>query len=183
MQVCFECPVDETGVQLFLNDVELFLVAFGGDGSKWLGYLCLTNSQDALVLEIDAEGNLYESLVAGYAQNDVVVIELSFQGLIGAHVVEQWGVVDRIGRQTWAVPVEEVKRHKDTLVVVSMVGPFLLKRYVFPLVRVQGKLVDNIPNNVIAGGYKILVNFKSWTRLSKYLIPSFSVETACSEIV
>ena len=72
----------ESKMNLVLNDVKLFLVAFWSDLRKVLRYFGFTESNNSFVLEIAAERHLDESLVGSNTKNSVVVIELSFELLI-----------------------------------------------------------------------------------------------------
>ena len=93
-------------MDLVLNDVELSFISLRGDLSEAIRQFRLADRDDSLVFEVSTEGYLDESLIASYAEHEVVVVKLSLDQLAALLFVQQ-----RPRRGETPAVLEEMKRN------------------------------------------------------------------------
>jgi hypothetical protein len=177
VEVGVEGAEHEPQVDLVLDYLELFLEPFGGHLGEVLWYFCLAQRDHSLVLEVAAEGHLDEPLVGGYPQQQVVVVELAFELIVGAVVVEEGRILIVSGGADILVVLELVESEDDAFGVVGEVGGFDLDgQVVFP-VLVEGELVDYFAYDVEAGVDELFVDGEFVVGLREDFVPFSAAET------
>jgi hypothetical protein len=88
MEIGVEGPIHETDMDLVLYYVKLFFISFGSDFAKVLRDFCLAKCHYALVLEVGTEGHFDEALIRCDVEDEIVVVEFSFEELVCALIIQ-----------------------------------------------------------------------------------------------
>lgn len=88
MQVGVEGTIHEANMDLILYDIELFFVSFWSDFTEVLRDFSLAECDNTLVLEVGTKGDFDEALIGCDVEYEIVVVELSFEELVCALVIE-----------------------------------------------------------------------------------------------